>query len=94
MEVTKKEVFYALKSHPSGKIPGHDGLNSEFYCFFWNEIGDSLFDAITYFFNNSIIPNSWGRTFITFIPKSPTINLSLIFGLFIYVMLAIKLFQK
>ncbi|XP_039129019.1 uncharacterized protein LOC120265197 [Dioscorea cayenensis subsp. rotundata] len=70
-EVSKKEVFYALKSLPSGKSPGPDGLNSEFYCFFWNDLGDSLFEAISYFFNNSVIPNSWGQTFITFVPKKP-----------------------
>lgn len=42
-EVSKKEVYDALKSLPSGKSPGPDGFNTEFFCFFWNEIGDFSF---------------------------------------------------
>lgn len=70
-DVTKLEVFHALQSLSSGKSPGPDGFNSEFYSFFRNDIGDSLFEAVNHFFNNSVIPNAWGRTFIAFIPKKP-----------------------
>lgn len=71
-EVTKVEVLHALQSLPSGKSPGPDGFNTEFYCFFWDVIGDSLFEAVSHFFKNSVIPNAWGRTFIALIPKVPT----------------------
>ncbi|XP_039138794.1 uncharacterized protein LOC120276131 [Dioscorea cayenensis subsp. rotundata] len=34
----------------------------------------SLFDAVSHFFNNSVLPNSWGRTYITLVPKKPNPN--------------------
>lgn len=49
-EVTKFEIFQALQSLPSGKSPGPDGINAEFYRFFWDEVGDSLFMVVRYFF--------------------------------------------
>lgn len=57
-DVTKLEVFHALQSLSSGKSPGPDGFNFEFYSFFWNDIDDSLFEAVNHFFNNSVIPNA------------------------------------
>lgn len=60
-DVTKNEVFLALQSLPSGKSPGPDGFNAEFYQFFWNDIGDPLFEAVKYFFNNSVMPKAWIR---------------------------------
>ena len=38
-EVTLEECYNALKSMKSNKTPGSDGLTSEFYRYFWNEIG-------------------------------------------------------
>ncbi|XP_039116586.1 uncharacterized protein LOC120252479 [Dioscorea cayenensis subsp. rotundata] len=68
-EVSKKEVFDALLSLPTGKSPGPDGFNVEFYRFYWTEIGDLIFAAIRYFFEHSVMPNSWGRTYVALIPK-------------------------
>lgn len=73
-KITMKEVHEALFSFPTGKSPGPDGLNVEFYRFYWNEIGDTLYAAIRYFFDHSVLPNNWGRTFITLIPKKPNPN--------------------
>lgn len=70
-DVSKNEVFHTLLSLPLGKSLGPDGLNVEFYCFFWDVVGDHLFSAVSYFLNNGLLPNSWGRTYITFIPKKP-----------------------
>lgn len=54
---------------PSGKSPRPQGLNAEFYHFFWNKISDQLTIAVHYFFSNSVMPSTWGKTFITLIPK-------------------------
>lgn len=70
-DVSKNEVFQTLISLPSGKSPGPDGLNVEFYRFFWDVVGDHLFDDVSYFFNTSSLPASWGRTYVTLIPKKP-----------------------
>lgn len=67
--ISLREVYHSLASMPRGKSPGPDGLNVEFYLFYWNIIGDHFFKAISYFFEHSKIPHSWGRTFIALIPK-------------------------
>lgn len=54
---------------PKGKSLGSDGMNVEFYVYYWNVIGEKLFKAIAYFFETSYIPPSWGKTFVVLIPK-------------------------
>ena len=39
---TKDELFSALKSLQTGKSPGSDGLPTEFYLSFWDDLGDFL----------------------------------------------------
>lgn len=68
-DVTIEEVYSTLPDLPPGKSPGHDGFNVEFYRTFWPIIGDHLFAVINYFFQNSFMPLSWGKTFIVLIPK-------------------------
>lgn len=68
-EVTIEEVYSTILDLPAGKSPGPDGFNSEFYQNFWPIIGDCLYAAIQFFFANSSIPTSWGKTFVTLIPK-------------------------
>jgi exonuclease III len=41
---TKDELLLALKSLPSNKTPGLDGLPKEFYVHFWDSLADSLLD--------------------------------------------------
>lgn len=57
-EVTREDIYQVVVNLPSGKCPGPDGFNAEFYKFFWNDIGDSLVSAVNYFFTNSVMPNS------------------------------------
>lgn len=68
-DVTKEEVFKTLISLPVGKSPGSDGFNIEFYKFFWDDVGDQLFEAIKYFFDNTSMPKPWGKTYVTLVPK-------------------------
>ena len=39
---TKDELFSALKGLQTGKSPGSDGLSTEFYLAFWDDLGDFL----------------------------------------------------
>ena len=39
---TKDELFSALKGLQTGKTPGSDGLPTEFYLVFWDDLGDFL----------------------------------------------------
>lgn len=52
-EVTKVEVYLTILDFPTGKPPGPDGFNVEFYQTFWHVMGDHLFSAIRHFFENS-----------------------------------------
>lgn len=46
---------------------------------FWDDIGDSLFVAVQFFFNNASLSSSWNKTFITLILKKPNPKLVLDF---------------
>ena len=39
---TKDELFSALKGLQTSKSPGSDGLPTEFYLSFWDDLGDFL----------------------------------------------------
>lgn len=67
-EVTREEIYHIVLDLSSGKSPGPDGYNAEFYKFFQDDIGDHLVSAIKHFFTNFILPNSWGKTYIALIP--------------------------
>ena len=45
--ISKNEVWETLKSMGSDKCPGLDGLPSEFYVTFFNDIIDLLLDSYT-----------------------------------------------
>lgn len=53
----------------NGKGLGPNGLNVEFYLFYWDIIKEPLFKAITHFLTSAQLPSSWGKTFIVLIPK-------------------------
>ena len=67
--MTKKEFFKTVVSLPVGKSPRPDGFNAEFYKFFWDDVGDQLFEAIKDLFDNTSMPKAWGKTYVTLIPK-------------------------
>lgn len=43
-DMTLAELTTSLRQMKSGKSPGSDGLTSEFYQRFWDELGPLLFD--------------------------------------------------
>lgn len=73
--ITKREVYKTLTSMPRGKSPGPDGLNVDFYVFYWNILGDPLFKAISFFFETANLPHSSGKTFIALIAKKDNLVL-------------------
>ena len=54
----------------SEKSPGTDGLPSEFYKVFWEEIGESLTSALNSSFEIGQLPVSQRRGIIKLIPKN------------------------
>lgn len=67
--ISMGEVFRTLKSMSRGKSLGLDGMNMEFYLFYWNLLGIYLFNAISCLFNTGSLPHSWGKTYVVLIPK-------------------------
>ena len=53
----------------SEKSPGTDGLTSEFYKVFWEEIGESLTSALNFSFEIGQLPISQRRGITKLIPK-------------------------
>ena len=49
-DLTQSEILSALKTSNTNSAPGPDGLTSEFYKFFWNDIKDPLFSSYLYSF--------------------------------------------
>lgn len=56
--ITKDEIYKTLFSILEGKSPGLDGLNVEFYKFFWDNLGDHLFAAINHFSLHNVMPKA------------------------------------
>ena len=50
--ITKHELKEALDQMKPNKSPGTDGFPPEFYQTFWNELGNQLYESITYSFKN------------------------------------------
>ena len=57
-ELTKDELFAALEGLQAGKSPGSDGLPSEFYKAFWQDLGDVLALVLNGNFHNGILTDS------------------------------------
>ena len=50
--VTKIELWNVIKALSTGKVPGIDGLPSEFYKECWEVIKDEFFEVIRYILEN------------------------------------------
>ena len=46
-EITEEEIFTALNEMSKERSPGNDGLPSEFYKHFWEDIKDPYLESIS-----------------------------------------------
>lgn len=67
--LTFNELSAAVEELSSGKAPGLDGLNAEFYKRFWNIIGMDLFSVFMECIKRGTLPVSLRRAVITLLPK-------------------------
>ena len=67
--VTLDECKDALKSMANNKTPGTDGFPTEFYKFFFNDIGHMLVNCFNYSFNNGSLSSDQRRGVINLIQK-------------------------
>ena len=67
--ITEQEILKALKASPNNKSPGEDGLPSEFYKVFWNDIKVYLVNCYKLAFEMGKLGISQRRGIICLIPK-------------------------
>ena len=68
-EITYDEMLYSLKNMSNNKSPGPDGFTTEFYKFFWNDLGFFLIRAINEGYKNGELSITQRQGVITCIPK-------------------------
>ena len=67
--LTVSECTAAVKELQNGKSPGSDGLPSEFYKFFWNDIKYLVTDSLNYSLIKGELSIEQRRGILTLIPK-------------------------
>ena len=72
--LTEEECRAAICSMLPNKSPGSDGLPSEFYRVFWDDIKDLVVNSYTYAFQKGFFAEEQGRAIITLIPKTSENN--------------------
>ena len=65
----RKECLEALKSMASEKTPRSDGLPCEFYKVFWNDLAETLLNALNYSFETGKLSISQRRGIVRLVPK-------------------------
>ena len=69
-KITYAEALNFLKNMKNEKSPGSDGYTTEFFKFFWVDLGHFVVRSINYSFDNMEMSNSQKLGVITCIPKS------------------------
>ena len=67
--ISQKEALAVLKRMNNQKSPGSDGFTTEFYQFFWKDIGHLLVRSINYGFRSGEMSITQKEGIITCIPK-------------------------
>ena len=67
--ITVEEALFALKNMSNNKSPGTDGFTTEFYKFFWRDIGVLLVRAINFGYTSGELSSTQKEGIITCIPK-------------------------
>ena len=68
-EITFLELTATIKNMKNGKSPGSDGYTTEFFKFFWKDIGKFVFRSIRYGYNQGELSVTQKQGIITCIPK-------------------------
>jgi exonuclease III len=68
-QITYNELLEALKRSKNDKSPGLDGYTSEFFKFFWIDIGHFLLRSINFAYTNNTMSITQKQGVITCLPK-------------------------
>lgn len=75
MKLLWRKCLVLCKSCPQVNPLVLMALMLNFFVFFWLNISDHLFSIVSQFFSNSIMPKSWGKTYIILIHKKDNLHL-------------------
>ena len=67
--ISEKECFEAIKTMSKDKTPGSDGLPTNFYQLFWEDIKGILCNVFNDCYQNGEMTTSMKRGIITLLPK-------------------------
>ena len=67
--LTGGEIFSALKSLPEGRSPGIDGIPTEFYVEFWDDLNLTMLDLFNYILQERSLTKTQKKGLITLLPK-------------------------
>ena len=67
--ITKEECEKALSKMDGNRSPGLDGLSTEFYKTFWNELGDLIVDSFNEAFENGMLSDPCNISVLSLIFK-------------------------
>jgi exonuclease III len=68
-KLTYSEILASLKKMKNGKSPGPDGFTSEFFKFFWLDLGKFIINSLNYAYTVGNLSVSQKQGLITCIPK-------------------------
>nr|GEV00971.1 RNA-directed DNA polymerase, eukaryota [Tanacetum cinerariifolium] len=74
-DVSKEELKRVVWYCGMDKSPGPDGFTFRFFRKFWSTIENDVYEAVTYFFTNGVIPKGCNSSFIALISKTPGANM-------------------
>ena len=73
-QISYKECLKALKGLQNGKTPGIDGITTDFYKFFWNDINVILLESINFAFTSGEMSGDQKMGIITLSPKKDKVR--------------------
>ena len=68
--ISEHECLLALKDMKNNKSPGSDGISTEFYKIFWNDIKLYYVNPLNYSFQNGDLTDLQKQSVITLLPKT------------------------
>ena len=68
--ISENECFIALKDMKNNKSPGSDGISTEFYKIFWNDVKQYLTNSLNFSFQHGDLTDLQKQSVITLLPKT------------------------
>ena len=74
MNISENEILSALKNSKNGSSPGLDGLLSEVYKFFWNDLKKPFIECLNYSYKTELLFVSQRQGLICLLHKGKGCN--------------------